>query len=83
MTKMNNSTKDHPKAGDAPVCPVCERKVVTAKSKSASHYSGYTYWFCSEGCRAVFDTYPRAYFIPEYSMTKAQFQKYLERMARE
>ena len=67
MTKMNNSTKDHPKAVDAPVCPVCEKNVLTGESKLSSRYKGYSYWFCSEGCRLAFDSNPRKYFNPEYS----------------
>jgi YHS domain-containing protein len=49
-----------PAPPDRDVDPVCHMSVETAKAKSAA-YNGHVYYFCSQDCRAKFETEPLTY----------------------
>ena len=45
--------------------PVCGMQVDPAKAAGMSQYQGQTFYFCSKGCKAKFDSRPEAYLNPQ------------------
>ena len=43
------------------VDPVCGMEVTPETAAETAEYEGHTYYFCSPGCRAVFETNPEKY----------------------
>jgi len=41
--------------------PVCNMTVEPQKAAATSEYQGQTYYFCSRGCKVVFDRDPEKY----------------------
>ena len=41
--------------------PVCGMRIEETTAAGKSEYKGTTYWFCSPGCKAVFDRTPEKY----------------------
>jgi P-type Cu+ transporter len=41
--------------------PVCGMKVDDKKAAAQSKHEDQTYWFCSAGCKAMFDAHPERY----------------------
>lgn len=45
--------------------PVCGMHVEDQKATTPSTYQGQTYWFCSTGCKEMFDANPERYASPK------------------
>ena len=45
----------------AEIDPVCNMTVDPQKAAATSEYKGKTYYFCSRGCKVVFDRDPEKY----------------------
>ncbi len=56
----HDSHPQRPLPPEKAVDPVCRMTVETAKAKSAL-YRGEVYYFCSQDCRAKFESDPRSY----------------------
>jgi YHS domain-containing protein len=60
-----------PAPSDREIDPVCHMNVETAKAKSTV-YGGRVYYFCSQDCRAKFETDPPAYARATSNLVHAQ-----------
>jgi YHS domain-containing protein len=49
--------------------PVCGMEIEESKAVGKSEYDGQTFYFCSQGCKIMFDQYPQQY------LSKAKQQK--------
>jgi YHS domain-containing protein len=49
--------------------PVCHRDIAANESASSVEHDGFTYYFCSDPCRAIFDGSPDAVIEAENAYT--------------
>jgi Cu+-exporting ATPase len=46
--------------------PVCDMDVTYESAQARSQYEGQTYYFCSLGCKEIFDRDPERYITHEH-----------------